>query len=112
MIQLYKNGAYLLHGTELIAEEDVAKAEQAGAKLDKNVTKKVPSQHSIFAPQHRRLVDNLVKIRFDSDLPLIRCLRWHYSNGSCVRYGKIPHALCTDLLPQLPVRCRRHHQRR
>ena len=28
MIQLYKNGAYLLHGTELIAEEDVAKAEQ------------------------------------------------------------------------------------
>ena len=44
MIQLYKNGAYLLHGTELIAEEDVAKAEQQlGKKLDKNEAKKVPS---------------------------------------------------------------------
>ena len=67
MIQLYKNGAYLLHGTELIAEEDVAKAEQQlGKKLDKNEAKKGTIAYSILKSHNTGdSMDNL-KIRFDA----------------------------------------------
>ena len=41
MIELYKNGGYLLHGTEMIPEEKVAAVEQKlGRKVSKEEAKK------------------------------------------------------------------------
>lgn len=66
MIQLYKNGAYLLHGTELVPEENKAKAEQElGRKLDKQEAKKGTIAYGILKAHNQN--DNMeeLKIRFD-----------------------------------------------
>ena len=67
MINLFKNGAYLVHGTEIIPEEEQARAEAAlGRKIQKEEAKKGTIAYGILKNHNQSGdMDNL-KIRFDA----------------------------------------------
>jgi aconitate hydratase len=67
MIELFKNGAYLVHGNEIIPEEEQAKAEAAlGRTIQKAEAKKGTIAYGILKAHNQSDdMDNL-KIRFDA----------------------------------------------
>lgn len=66
MIELYKNGGYLLHGTEMIPEENKAQAEQKlGRELDKQEARKGTIAYGILKAHNKSDTMDDLKIRFD-----------------------------------------------
>ena len=67
MINLFKNGAYLVHGNEIIPEEELSRAEATlGRKIQKEEAKKGTIAYGILKAHNQNGdMDNL-KIRFDA----------------------------------------------
>ena len=66
MIELYKNGGYLLHGTEMIPEEEAAAVEQKlGRKVSKEEAKKGTIAYGILKAHNQNDTMDDLKIRFD-----------------------------------------------
>ena len=67
MINLFKNGAYLVHGTEIIPEEEQARAEAAlGRKIQKEEAKKGTIAYGILKNHNQSGDMGNLKIRFDA----------------------------------------------
>ena len=67
MIELYKEGVYLVNGTELVAESDAAKVTQmTGKTVDKEEAKKGTIAYGILKAHNQNASMDALKIRFDA----------------------------------------------
>ncbi len=67
MIQLYEGGAYLVHGTELVAEKDAEKVKQlTGKPADKEEARKGTIAYSILKAHNTSGSMERLKIKFDA----------------------------------------------
>lgn len=67
MIQLYEGGAYLVHGSELVPEQEAARVEQLTGKApDKNEARKGTIAYSILQAHNTSGSMNHLKIKFDA----------------------------------------------
>ena len=67
MIELFKNGAYLLNGTELVPEEEQAKVEaKLGKKVSKEEAKKGTIAYGILKAHNKSNSMDALQIKFDA----------------------------------------------
>ena len=67
MINLFKNGAYLVHGNEIIPEEELSRAEATlGRKIQKEEAKKGTIAYGILKAHNQNGDMDSLKIRFDA----------------------------------------------
>ena len=104
MIRLYDAGAYLVHGTDIIADD-----RDAAAKLKQAVGGHIPSReeaaketiaYSILKDHNTSGTMDKLKIKFD--LPRHHVCGYH-PDSARVGTGKISGAIRTDELSQLSV---------
>lgn len=112
MINLFKNGAYLVHGNEIIPEEELSRAEATlGRKIQKEEAQKGTIAYGILKAHNQNGDMDSLKIRFDAltshDITYVGIIQTAKASGM----ENFPHALHPHLLPQLPVRRRGDHQR-
>ena len=108
MMKLHKEGVYLVEGAQLVP----ASQAQGHPRLQ-NVTpeaaKKATIAYGILQAHNQSGDPDALQIRFDAlashDITYVGIIQTARASG------EVPHALCAHLLPQLPVRRGRHHQR-
>lgn len=67
MIQLYEGGAYLVHGSELVPEQEAARVEQLTGKApDKDEARKGTIAYSILQAHNTSVSMDYLKIKFDA----------------------------------------------
>ena len=113
MIKLFDNGAYLLHGTELVednAEAGAVLASKLGSAPSKEEASKNTLAYGILAKHNTS--DNMenLKIKFDKmtshDITFVGIIQTARASG----LKEFPYTICTYKLSQLTV-CRRwNHQ--
>ena len=119
MLELFKGGAYLKNGTELIADSDIEALTRAGIKTDdasKAQAKKGTMAYGILAAHDTADTgsvspDDVLKIKFDKmtshDITFVGIIQTARASGMT----EFPMPLRSHQLPQLALRGRRHDQR-
>ncbi len=113
MIKLYEGGAYLIGGKKLIED-----GPEAAAELERSVGRAVSQAEAarntmaygiLKAHNTSGDMENL-KLKFDAmashDITDVGIVQTARASG----LERFPHPLCSDQLPQQPVRRGRHHQ--
>ena len=109
MVKLYDEGIYLVNGTEIVPESEAAKVQAlTGKAANKEEAKKGTMACSILSAHNTSGDMEHLKLKFDAmashDITFVGIVQ--------TAKAKIPTAICTDQLPQLPLCSRRNHQRR
>ena len=99
MVKLYEGGAYLLHGTEVIADAPDALAavkSKTGIETTKEAAAKETMAYGILSAHNTS--GNMQQLQIKADFARHYLCRNHPDCKS-IRTGKIPDPLCSDQLP-------------
>ena len=101
MIQLTQGGAYLVNGTDIVADTPEA-ASQIQAKTGITISKEEAAKNTMAYGilQEHNTSGNMdkLKIRFDKLTSHGYYLCRYYPDRESIRTAEVPHALCTDQL--------------
>lgn len=100
MIQLYDGGAYLVHGTEIIPEQEAVRVEQlTGKVVCKEEAQKGTIAYGILKSHNQAPTMDHLKIKFDAmashDITFVGIIQTAKASGM----GRFPLTLCLDELP-------------
>lgn len=102
MVKLYEGGAYLLHGTEVIADAPDALAavkSKTGIETTKEAAAKETMAYGILSAHNTSGNMQQLQIKFDKltshDITFVR----NHPDCKSIRTGEIPDPLCSDQLP-------------